>query len=121
MAISNLMGGVNITLPAAAAVGEGIRVTIDSSGNAAIATATTWEIGTVVRAAAAAADIITVNTKIGVKTYTASKAIAIGAPVYKAAAGKLTDAAGTAPHDTPFGVALSAAAADLDLIKIVVI
>lgn len=113
--------GVPLTFAASGAIAEGVRVKVDSAGTVTAASATEWDIGQVTRESLAAGDYVTVSTPRGIEYRTASKAIAVGAVVYKAAAGKVTDSAGTAPHDTPLGVAVSAAAADGDLFRVVLL
>lgn len=110
MPLSNLdASGINVDLIANATLAEGERVTVNSSGKAIQASATQRHIGTIVRGGAAG-DTVSVNTPAGVKfAVNAAVAIAVGDPLYPAASGRVTNVAGSAPFDYPYGIALSAA------------
>lgn len=121
MSSQSLEFGVNITMPASGAIAEGTRVKVDAGGTVTAASATEWDIGQVIRGSSAAGQYVSINTPRGIQLRIGAKAIAVGAALYKAASGKVTDTAGTAPHDTPLGVAVSACAADGDLFRVVLL
>ena len=99
-----------ITLQAAEAIAEFLAVTVDSDGKAALTAVNGRPIGHAIRTAATG-DFVTIFVGKGKHEAIANEAILKGALVYGAAAGKVTDTAGTqAPH----GICTKAAAADGD-------
>lgn len=105
-----------LTLETASAVAAFARVFVSSAGKMAVAGAAQASDGVCWLSSAEAADerrAMRPHTE-GSTIMIASKAIAAGSPVYGAAAGKVTDAVGAAPE----GIALTAAAADGDLIEV---
>lgn len=108
------------TMPFAADTEPYVRVVPNSSGEAAIAGATVKSIGVSVSGVDISESVYgTVRLpSAGTVVMIASKAIAAGDIVYSAAAGKITDVSTSAERE---GIALSAAAADGDLIEVAMV
>lgn len=102
----------------ATAIGEAVRVKLDSSGNISAAGATDAWIGTTMEAiAASGSGTVKLRSAPGTFLVTASAAIAAGARLYPTASGKVDDAAGTGNFT---GLqAVEAATADGDIIEAV--
>ena len=116
-ATSNSTGYKSFTATAVA-IGEAVRVKLDSSGLISAAAATEAWIG-VTTAAVAASGLGNVKLRNAPGTFlvTASAAIAVGALLYPTASGKVDDAAGTGCFT---GLqAVEAAGADGDIIEAV--
>lgn len=99
------------TFPVNAALEEGVRVKLNSSGElvAASATETEW-IGHTARKTFAAGDRVAVRSRGRILEVTAAAAITIYSRIYTDASGKWND---SAPENSSLGgVALEAAAAD---------
>ena len=104
------------TLPAAAAIGAHVRVTINASGEAAIAGASDRGAGITQNEALAAGDLVTIRPLTsGVHIVTAGGAVAVGVKIAPAADGKYTQT-GAVPYDM---IALEAASGDGSRIKAV--
>jgi predicted RecA/RadA family phage recombinase len=106
------------TGPAAAAViAPFLRVTINGSGQTAIAGIGDVTVGVNSETECQAGDSPAIVSENGspALVYVAAKAIAVGDTVYPAASGKVTDTAGT---EAALGKAATAAAADGDQIRV---
>jgi hypothetical protein len=102
----------------AVAIGEGVRVKLDSNGEISAAGATDAWIGTTEHAIAASGKgTVKFRNAAGSLLFTASAAITAGAQLYCTASGKVDDAAGTS-NFAGFQ-AVSAATADGDIIEAV--
>lgn len=91
--MSSVINDFNISKNSAGAIALHRRVTVNSSGNLVLASATQPGIGSSRSACDAANEPITVKTRSGGGTHvlTSAKAITAGSNVYGAAAGKVTD------------------------------
>lgn len=104
------------TFTAGGAIAQHLRVIL-SSGVLATAGITDRELGTLNEASFASGDIRSVRLRNapGTRKMVANAAIAVGAQVYTAAAGKVGASASTAYRE---GIALTASAADGELIEV---
>lgn len=115
----------SLTKKADAAIGRFLLVKVGTdAAHFALNGATDTPFGATIDETAAAEDLCTINMLgqyPGTIKLTANAAITAGAPVYSAAAGKITPAA-TAPAGTKFiGFAVTAAAADNDVIEVMTV
>lgn len=103
---------------ASAAIAKYARVTLAADGTVAASAIGEKDIGTAETVAFAAGDLVTVRLRNaqGTRICIAAGAIAVGAAVSTAAAGKVNDTAGTGSF--VYGTALEAAAADGDYIEV---
>jgi hypothetical protein len=106
------------TFTAGAAIGQYLRVKL-TAGLLALAGITDRELGTMEEASFANGDVRSVHLRNcgGSKKMIANGAIAVGADVYTAASGKVGVSASTAYRE---GIALTAAAADGDVIEVAI-
>lgn len=111
-----------ISLEAAAAVGQYIRVKLDSNGKAAIAGVQEPAIGITQAAAAAGAQVpVRLLNAPGTLKMVANAAITARLPVYGTADGKIDDATGAGNPGHCIGFALEAATAQNDVIEVLVL
>lgn len=105
------------TFEAGGAIAQHLLVKL-STGKLAVAGATDDALGTMEDAAYADGDIVAVRlrTAEGTKKMVASKSIALGAKVYQATGGKVTDSSGGGALEQ--GTAMDAAGADNDVIEV---
>ena len=102
------------TFRAAAAIGQNLRVKVDSDARVSVAAAGDSDVGVTAREAFAENAEIPVDlcTLEGTAIYIAAGTIAAGAKVYGAAAGKVSANATSA---VPIGIALFGASADQEI------
>ncbi len=116
--MSQYVDGNHKSYPASAAIAINSRVILEAAGTVVTAGLAEKEIGTAVRAAFAAGDIVTVRlrTAAGTHTMRAKEAIAAGATIYTEAAGEVQDT----DQATAFqiGTALTAATAENDELEV---
>jgi hypothetical protein len=118
MASLPLQEGPYITLTAAAALGQGDRVKLDSSGYAAAAGLAEPAIGYVMADTASGAMARIASATVPAMTYAvAHSSMSIGALVYSQAAARVDDVKGT--NAIAVGYTLDAASAQDDVIRIV--
>ncbi|HEV7301602.1 MAG TPA: capsid cement protein [Tepidisphaeraceae bacterium] len=116
MAHKNPLGP--LTVAVAAAIMAFRRVKFDGSMNAVVAGATDKAIGTTEHQTFAAGEMVAVNLRglPGKREMVAAGVVAVGAKVYSAADGKVSATQATGAYEE--GTAMSAAAADLDIITV---
>lgn len=116
MATTRYYDSDEIPFPAAAAVGEHLRVKLDSAGKVAVAGGTDAAIGYTTRQAFAADEVIGVRT-YGASTWlaVAAAAIAVGDKVYGDANGQV----GVTATNVFQGIALTPAAAQGDVLTLI--
>lgn len=107
-----------ITMTAGAAIAQYLRVKI-TAGKLAVAGVNDRELGTLEEASFADGDVRAVRLRNsgGTRKMVANAALAVGAEVFTAAAGKVGASISTAYRE---GIALTASAADGDLIEVAV-
>lgn len=101
------------------AIGEDERVKLDSDGKITQAGLADFGIGTAMREAFAAGDVISVALYGPIRKHKAIEALDAGAVVYTESAGKVQDTAQATAF--PIGIALEAATADGDIIDVMMI
>lgn len=106
----------DITMTAGAAIAQHLRVII-TAGKLAVAGITARELGTINEASFADGDVrsVCLRNATGTRKMVANAAIAVGAEVFTAASGKVGASASTAFRE---GIALSATAADGEIIEV---
>ena len=105
------------TFRTGAAIGQHLRVKVGSDATITVAAANDSDVGTTARETFASGEEVAVELASleGTAKMVAAGVVAIGAKVYGAAAGKVSTTSSSAQ---PVGIALSAAAADGDVIEV---
>ena len=116
--MSQSVDGNYKTFEADAAIALYQRVKLDSDGKVTVAGLADLDIGTAVKPAFAAGDIVTVKlrTASGTHKMIVSEAVAAGALLYTESDGEVQDTAQATAY--PIGTALEAATADQDVIEV---
>lgn len=116
--MSQFADGNYKTFEADAAVALYQRVKLDSDGKVTVAGLADLDIGTAVKPAFAAGDLVTVKLRTGSGTHKmiVSEAVAAGALLYTESDGEVQDTAQATAY--PIGTALEAATADQDVIEV---
>lgn len=116
--MSQFVDGNYKTFEADAAIALYQRVKLDSDGKVTVAGLADLDIGTAVKPAFAAGDLVTVKlrTASGTHKMIVSEAVAAGALLYTESDGEVQDTAQATAY--PIGTALEAATADQDVIEV---